>query len=292
MTGAPRLSCRVIAEADLNAVADLLARGFPARARPAWVDGLDRLARRPVPPDLPRFGYCLQSEGALVGALLMLFARIETEAEPFIRCNLSSWYVEPAFRSYGSLLLARALRFKDVVFTDITPAPHTWPIVEARGFVRYCEGHFFTLPILNKPAPGSRVRPIDADAPGKLALSVAEADLLVRHAAHGCLSLACDMPDGAHPFVFTRFQVRSGRLPLPCLRLVYCRSTADFALCAGALGRFLAKRRIVAVVMDATGPVRGLAGLYRAGRGTKFFKGPRAPRLGDLADSEFVLFEP
>jgi hypothetical protein len=34
----------------------------------------------------------------------------------------------------------------------------------------------------------------------------------------------------------------------------------------------------------------GLAGIYSEARGRKYFKGPRQPRLGDLADTELAIF--
>ncbi len=34
------------------------------------------------------------------------------------RCNLSSWYVEPAFRAYAPLLVSQALRHKEVTYHE------------------------------------------------------------------------------------------------------------------------------------------------------------------------------
>jgi hypothetical protein len=47
------IRCREIATAD--AVADCLARGFAARSRNYWVDGLRRQSERQVPDGFPRF---------------------------------------------------------------------------------------------------------------------------------------------------------------------------------------------------------------------------------------------
>ena len=44
--------------------------------------------------------------------------------------------------------------------------------------------------------------------------------------------------------------------------------------------------------LDANGPVKGLVGSFRTSRGRKYFKGPKAPRLGDLAYTETVIFGP
>ena len=42
--------------------------------------------------------------------------------------------------------------------------------------------------------------------------------------------------------------------------------------------------------IDATGPLAGLPGPYRGDRAQKFWRGPHKPRLGDLADTELVVF--
>ena len=59
----PQIRCREIGEADLDGVADLLARGFYGRSRDYWLQGLRRQAAREVPQDYPRFGYMLDHEG-------------------------------------------------------------------------------------------------------------------------------------------------------------------------------------------------------------------------------------
>ena len=65
------------------------------------------------------------------------------------RCNLSSWYVDPAFRTYAPMLVSQALRHKEVTYTNVSAAPHTWPIIEAQGFRRYSNGIFVALPALS-----------------------------------------------------------------------------------------------------------------------------------------------
>jgi hypothetical protein len=67
---------------------------------------------------------------------------------------------------------------------------------------------------------------------------------------------------------------------------------SDFVRFAGTLGRFLLKRGMPVFMLDANGPIEGLAGVYFAGRAPKYFRGPAQPRLGDLAYTEAVLFGP
>jgi hypothetical protein len=61
----PRI--REISESDIEAIADLLTRGFVHRNREYWMRDLRRQGTRPLPPDTPRYGYLLENEGTPVG---------------------------------------------------------------------------------------------------------------------------------------------------------------------------------------------------------------------------------
>ena len=74
------------------------------------------------------------------------------------------------------------------------------------------------------------------------------------------------------------------------MQLAFCRDTADFAACAGPVGRFLLTRGAAAVVLDADAPIPGLVGRFFKGKSPKFFKGADRPRLNDLAFTEATLF--
>jgi len=76
------------------------------------------------------------------------------------------------------------------------------------------------------------------------------------------------------------------------MRIIYCRETIDYVVCAGAIGRFLLKRGRISVALDANGPVKDLIGIYREPIGRKYFKGPRCPELADLLDTELVIYGP
>ncbi len=275
--------CRPIAPADLPAVADLLGRGFPARPRRYWARGLDRLARRDVPAGYPRFGYLLEAGGVPVGVLLMIVAAVPGDTDA-IRCNLSSWYVEPAFRGHAAGLGAMPFRHRGVTFVNSSPAPNTWATIEAQGFRRYATGQMFALPALARGGPDLRVEPFRPGA------DVPEATLLADHRATGCMALVGRGPDGAHPFVFLPLHARQGRLPLPGVQLVYCASLDALARFARPLGAYLLGRGRPLVVFDAPGPVPGLPGRFWPGHAPKYSRGPHPPRLGDLAYTEFAMF--
>jgi hypothetical protein len=287
----PLIRCREITAADLDAIADLLTHGFVGRSRGYWTNGLHRQAVRDVPDGFPRFGYMLDHAGRPVGVLLLLYSMHEDDGEASIRCNLSSWYVEPAFRNYAPMLTKIAQRHKDVTYVNISPAPWTWRIIEAQGFRSYCSGLFFSFPALSRPDAGLTIEIVSRDVQAIEGLSAGETALLARHAGYGCLSLICRTADGgALPFILQPMRIRRGLLALPAMQLIYCRDIADYVAGAGAVGRFLIKRGKIVVVLDANHHMGNLIGFYTEARGRKYFKGPQCPRLGDLADTELVIY--
>lgn len=285
---ARKIRCREIVAGDVDAVADLLTRGFPGRPRAYWLGGLRRQTSRAVPDGYPRYGYLLEAAGAVVGVLLLMYSGKASAGEPSLTCNVASWYVEPQFRNQASLLSAIALKHKHVTYVNVTPAPPTWPILKAQGYKLYCNGLLFALPALSRG--GGTVTAVATDTVKVDDLPANEFELLRRHASYGCLSLVCRTPRGATPFVLAPFRIRQGRIGLPAMQLIFCRNIDDFVACAGAVGRFLLKRGTPLVVVDANGPMEGLAGFYSEARGQKYFRGPNPPRLGDLADTEYALY--
>src|SRR5579872_4090812 len=81
---AAKLKVREIREADLDAVARLLSRGFGFRSIDYWLRGLDRQAKRPRPQNYPAFGYCLDHGGVPFGVILLLFAEVRAGAETVV----------------------------------------------------------------------------------------------------------------------------------------------------------------------------------------------------------------
>lgn len=280
------LRCRQIDEADIGAVASLLARGFPTHNRRFWLGAFDQLARHKPPPDLPKYGYLLESHGVVVGAILVICTAMRTGEGAATRCNLSSWYVDPPFRAYAPMLVSQALRHKNVTYTNVSSAPHTRPIIEAQGFSRYSDGIFVALPLLNGLLGGPKVEVFGAARQPEVAFDPCDQQILLEHAAHGCISLWCATPERAYPFVFRPRMVRGS---FPCAQLIYCRDVGDFVRFAGPIGRTLARRGRPFVILDANARIPGLFGWFSRGNMPKYFKGPQRPRLGDLAYTEHAV---
>jgi hypothetical protein len=281
---------RLIEDADLPAVVDCLRRGFPTRRGAYWVRALDRMARRPPIDDAPKYGHLLETPAGIVGVLLVIAARRHGAAGATVRCNLSSWCVDPPYRALAPFLHAAAVRDSSVTYLNVSPAPHTLAGIEALKFERYSDGQFLFVPLLSPRRRGVRVAGFADASPEAALLPEDERALLADHAALGCRALICLDAGAAHPFVFQR-RAAFHRL-LPCQQLIYCRGLDELARFAGAIGRHLALRGWPLFLADANGPIPGLVGRYFAGRGPKYFKGPVRPALGDLAYTELVILGP
>ena len=289
MMSAAKPRFREIQESDLDAIADLLTRGFVHRSRDYWMLGLRRQSMRSPPEGAPRYGYLMEDDGRPVGCLLLIYSTKVIDGEATTCCNVSSWYVDPEFRNYAALFASMTQKRKDVTYFNVTPAVPTWPILEAQGFQAYCRGLYFSLPFLSRQGRGMRVETVSPDTPSIPGLSDGEQATLKRHAGYGCLSLVCRTAQEAVPFIFFPLRKRRGIIPLPALQLGFCREISDFVRCAGAIGRYLLWRAQPIVILDANGPVAGLVGVYSEARGRKYFRGPKRPRLGDLADTELAI---
>lgn len=282
----PRLVCRKIEQTDLAALTTLLAREFPSRTHQFWSFALARLSQREPPPGLPKYGYLLDCDGEIVGAILLICSTAREEAV-WTRCNFSSWCVASNYRAYASLLVSKALAHKDVTYVNISPAPHTLQILEAQGFTRYSHGVFIAAPIIASSPNGALVKVANPGREPDASFDPLDQQTLLDHTAFGCVSLWCEMFDRAYPFVFRRRLLKG---TVPCAQMIYCQSVDDFVHFAGPIGRFLAMRGLFFVIIDANGAIPGLVGTFRKGIMPKYFKGRDQPRLGDLAYSETALF--
>jgi len=278
---------REIVTGDFGAIAKLLASGFTRSTPQDWMDIFDKLSRHPTPVTLPKYGYLIVSDDAVVGVILVISSIAQTDGAMSLRSNLSSWYVLPPFRSYAPLLLSRLLKNSDVTYVNVSPAPHTLPILAAQGFVPLSCGQFL-VPANPFARSGNAkvrlIRPDDDEIPG---LDPFERDLLLAHARYGCISLSCQTPDGAYPFVF---RPRLIKRRIPSAQLIYCRHVSDLARLFGPVSRSLGRRGRFIVWIDSDRPVEGLRGFHVAGVNPKYYRGPARPRIGDLAYTEAAMF--
>jgi hypothetical protein len=285
------INCREIRPADITTIVTLLQKGFPERDHAHWMRGLQRMAAHATPPGFPKYGYLLESDASPIGVILIIFSSMTVGGERQIRGNVASWYVEPAFRGYATMLTSHALARKGITYLNISPAPWTWEILKAQGYARYCSGQFLALAALGGGFWSATVQAVSSSIQPGEDLSSSEAELLAAHAGYGCFSLTCTAANLRHPFVFMRCWRRWKFGRLPYALLVYCRTLEDFIRFSGPLGRFLAWRGMPMIFIDSNGPISGLIG-KPIDMGPKFFRGPHPPHLGDVAYTEQVFFGP
>ncbi len=199
-----------------------------------------------------------------------------------LRCNGSGLYVDPTYRAFAPVLIKRVLRYKNVLYLNLTPGKPTWPMLEAQGYRRFVDGMFFTPAGLHRGTLAQLHSPIGSIL---AKLEAFEVDLLRDHAAFGCLCVIAEHDDQFYPFVFG---IRKKYL-VPFAHLIYCRNQDDFFRFAGVLGRYLARRGFPLVALYANGPIRELIGGYIAMR-PMFYLGCAPPRSADLSYTEQVMF--
>ncbi len=267
---AARVRCRPIADADLDGLADLLTRGFPAARRQYWTDGFAQWRNLPVVEGVPRYGYVLDGGLGPVGVILL----ISSQRDGHIISNLSSWYVEPQWRAHSTLLISLATRLRHVTYLNASPAPHTWRTLQAQGFEPY---NFGRSAVFALPGRGAVRAAIPDDLP--------EAQLLRDHRAMGWTSLVVEKDGLVSPFVLK--PRRLDKPPAPVMDVMFCRGPEDLRRCAPALAKYFLPRGRLGFLIDGRQP--GIAH-YVDGKEPRYFKGPWRPILGDLAYTEKVIF--
>jgi hypothetical protein len=286
-----KISVREISDSDLYEVERLLAKGFYKRPLKYWRAAIRLMREHSTAPDFPKYGYLLEHQGTSVGVILLISTTIRVGAANSTRCNVSSLYVDPRFRTYATLLSRAKFRAaqaigENVTYLNISPAPQTRRFIELQGFTCYSNGQFLmcSLPIRRS---NLKTRILGASTIPDVPFDSSERDLLLAHAGYSCISLWCQTARDAHPFVF---RPRLLKHFIPCVQLIFCREIEDLVKFEGPIGRFLTLRGWPLIVIDANGRIPGLVGKYFDGVSPKYFKGPEQPRLGDLAYTEAAMF--
>jgi hypothetical protein len=134
----PEVICRLISEHDFDEVVACLRRGFPERSQRYWENALEWMSRRPAIADHPRFGRALVVGRNVVGVMLMIVSRDDEGAGGAIRCNLSSWCVDEAYRRHAARLYMQCIRDKELTYTGPVAALAGRYLSERAP--KYCKG--------------------------------------------------------------------------------------------------------------------------------------------------------
>jgi hypothetical protein len=279
---------RDITPADLSEVASLLHEGFPSKPVERFLSALYHLGRRPRIPGSPQFGHVLWSGDKIVGALLTIVAEIVDHEAPYLRCNVSCWYVRPSFRLYAPLLVLRTFRNTQLTHLNTSPAEHTWRTIAAQGFAPLCHGAFVGLPVLSGRGGMARIHDVSDQNDMADGLPAHEKRILLDHADYGCTSLVCEADGVLTPFIFKRRSAR--RVPAPSAQLIYTRSLDDLSRYAGPVGRHLALRGMPWLLASTNQKIDGIPGVFLDRKMPVYYKGPTKPRIGDLTYTEAAMF--
>ena len=96
--------------------------------RPGWDSGQDHV------------GYALRTADTLVGFAAYLYSVPHVGESQRRVCNLSTWVVDPAFRSQAMRLVMPVLKQKDLIVTNLTAVKSVHDIFSGLGF-RVLESH-------------------------------------------------------------------------------------------------------------------------------------------------------
>jgi hypothetical protein len=279
-----RLSVRDIDPSDFEAVAKFLGEGIGFRPE-YFLHLFQALEKHSTPAGYPKYGQILESDGTIVGAIILIYSTVHSEAGPRVRCQVTGWCVKPDFRPYAALFFARELKRKDVTYLNLSAqgTPAALRVIEAQGFTRYTSGQYVAVVAKLLGSGGARIVKVNEcpNAP----FEPFEQELLKIHASYGCICFWCETPERAYPFVFRR---RLFKRVIPGVHLIYCHDMEDLRRFAGPIGRFLALRGRLLARFDSDGPIPGMIGRFREGTECRYYMGSR-PRLGDLAYTQAAM---
>jgi len=279
------LRVREITPADFDRVAELLGEGI-GFSNQYFLDLLQRMTQHSTPAGFPKYGRLLESDGSIVGAIILIFSTIWSDGIPSIRCQVTGWCVEPAYRCYAAVFFGRDLKHNGVTYINTSAKSDTLRVIQTQGFTQYSSGQFRVVPAIQFASRDNQVKIRGVDEVPNARFETFEQELLLTHAKCGCICLWCVTAERAYPFAF---RPRIFRRFLPGAQLVYCRDIEDFVRFVAPIGRFLASRGRFVVRVDSNGPIDGLVGTFIEGVDCRYYKGPEPPRLGDLAYTNFAM---
>lgn len=264
---------RPIEEQDVGAVVDLMAESFTSRTPDYFRQGLDRLSQRDVPQGGQRWGYLLEDEGAVRGAVLSISSVHDYGSFQQTYANISTWCVNPSHRGpLAKKLYNTAAGPEDWVTTNLSAAKHTVRTLDQLQFRARTTGQFIALSSRGKSALGKTgpARMISVQEGIKQGLAACHAATMEDHAARGCAVGCLATQDRVMPLIFLP---RTVSKVVPCWQLIYCEDMKDFLAHSRPVLPWLRRKGRVALILDATGDIPEFYGKFMAGKAAKFIRG-------------------
>ena len=250
---------RPMVPADIDPVCRFLQSAFAESGIPAA--GWRALFDHGWGPDKPGLGFVLAVGDRIEGVIGTVCAWREINGKSGLVCNLTSWYVAPAYRGWSVALLAAAVQDRDTTYTALTPGPVTWQTLHRLGFARLDERKIIFPPFFHLGTLAARPPVICFDpAAVRASLNEPQRRVFDDHAAYDCLHLTiADGPRAAYVVVRRRVVHRErlarwlpvrGRIPLS--EILPLQRAGDFARhLERAKAGILARQRTLGLVADA-----------------------------------------
>ncbi|MBV8399979.1 MAG: hypothetical protein JOZ17_14760 [Acetobacteraceae bacterium] len=214
---------------DVDALCRFLYEGF--KAGRVSLSGWRRLFDYEWLEQKPHLGFVLVCREQIVGFLGTVYAHRRIRGETHVICNLSSWYVRPEYRSWGTALLAAAIRDETITYTALTPMEVTQQALAAFHFKPLFSRSMMLLPLLQAETL-RRPRPLISFDPEvvRRSLNAQQQQIFDDHAATDCLQLVVrDGPEYAYIVLKRRRLDLRLRLKLLYSDILYCSSPALLA---------------------------------------------------------------
>lgn len=265
----------------------VLERGFKEPAG-HWRRAVDKALSMDPAGEWP-VGYIFRQGARAVGTLLNFYSRRPggDGAPGVVVSNHSNWYVEPEFRGFAGLQLAKLVKSEPFVFSEIFPHEHVVPLFTGLGFEVWSNGVFLvTWPqaLVTARRVTSRLVAL-ADLPAN-AVSDLEYKLLADHDRLGFIAAALDSGEGWRPLVFARRRVKR----IPCAYLIYADSRSEVLDHRRAIASFLI--RLGLPILAVEGRQTDIPGnLMFLKRRDRFYRGAFLRNRVDFAYSELVYFD-
>lgn len=247
----------------------------------------------------PDLGFVLADGDEIHGFLGTVYAERRSGTRTSLVCNLTSWYVRPEYRGWGTALLAAAIQDEATTYTSFTPGPLSRQVFKTLRFTRLDQSKIFMLPLLHADTLGGP-RPVlsfDPDSVRSL-LDDAQRRIFDDHAPYDCLQLVVSAGSERAYIVVKRRAISLARLhrlvpaaaKLPYSEVLYCSAPR-------LLGRHLERVKLAILRRQGTlalaaderlfGEMR-LRGVRRTDH--TFYRSPLlAPAEVDKLYSELVL---
>lgn len=282
------VSLRPVERGDVPAIVRLLHREFAPYLSESRIEVLFRHHWRTSPPD---WGWWLEAGGAPVGFLGTLNSERASAGVSVRVSNLSSWYVQPAYRTSGLRLLMAAVGRRDHILTALSPSAAAEGIYRKLGFSVISTGFYVLTPLHALGGLLPRVRVVTSPRAIEPLLDEEERRLLQDHLPYHCSHYLLQA-GGRTCYMIAKRRLRHARPQFGVSELLYV-GAVDLLLSHldPVVRAVLAHDRVVAVALDEKVLAgRRIGGIRRARRQfARLPPGTLAPR--DTLYSEMVLFD-